>query len=108
MVAEPTNRPEPRYGSATIPKLLFVRCYFREVHRTCRPARCATTVFMPQFSRRALTRRQAIAGMAGATALPLAEANSGKLDREAIVKRHNPVLRAPDITSALQVGNGEF
>jgi hypothetical protein len=22
MVAEPTNRPEPRYGSATIPKLL--------------------------------------------------------------------------------------
>ena len=46
--------------------------------------------------------------MAGATALPLAEANSGKLDREAIVKRHNPVLRAPDITSALQVGNGEF
>jgi hypothetical protein len=63
---------------------------------------------MPQFSRRALTRRQAIAGMAGATALPLAAANSGKLDREAIVKRHNPVLRAPDITSALQVGNGEF
>ena len=46
--------------------------------------------------------------MAGATALPLAAANSGKLDREAIVKRHNPVLRAPDITSALQVGNGEF
>jgi hypothetical protein len=24
MVAEPTNRPEPRYGSATIPKLLPV------------------------------------------------------------------------------------
>jgi hypothetical protein len=23
MVAEPTNRPEPRYGSATIPKLLY-------------------------------------------------------------------------------------
>jgi len=23
MVAEPTNRPEPRYGSATIPKLLM-------------------------------------------------------------------------------------
>ncbi len=40
--------------------------------------------------------------------MPLAAANSGKLDREAIVKRHNPVLRAPDITSALQVGNGEF
>jgi hypothetical protein len=56
----------------------------------------------------ALTRRQVIAGMAGATALPLAAANSGKLDRESIVKRHNPVLRAPDITSALQVGNGEF
>src|ERR1039458_7967302 len=31
MVAEPTNRPEPRYGSATIPKLLrpsSVRCLF--------------------------------------------------------------------------------
>src|ERR1017187_3896974 len=76
--------------------------------KNCRPARCATTVFMPQFSRRALTRRQVIAGMAGASALPLAAANGGKLDREAIVKRHNPVLRAPDITSPLQVGNGEF
>jgi hypothetical protein len=63
---------------------------------------------MPQFGRRTLTRRQAIAGMAGSVALPLAAANSGKLDREAIVKRHNPVLRAPDIDSALQVGNGEF
>jgi hypothetical protein len=25
MVAEPTNRPEPRYGSATIPKLLVAQ-----------------------------------------------------------------------------------
>ncbi len=56
---------------------------------------------------RTLTRRQVIAGMAGAAGLPLA-ASSGKLDREAIVRRHNPVLRAPDINSALQVGNGEF
>ncbi|HEY1184285.1 MAG TPA: glycoside hydrolase family 65 [Bryobacteraceae bacterium] len=63
---------------------------------------------MPQFGRRTLTRRQAIAGMAGSAALPLAAANSGKLDREAIVKRHNPVLRAAVIDSALQVGNGEF
>jgi hypothetical protein len=62
---------------------------------------------MPEFSKRALTRRQAIAGMAGAAALPLVAAN-GKVDREAIVKRHNPVLRAPDINCALQVGNGEF
>ncbi len=46
--------------------------------------------------------------MAGASGLPLAAASGGKLDRAAIVKRHNPVLRAPDITSAVQVGNGEF
>jgi hypothetical protein len=48
-----------------------------------------------------------MAGMAGAAGLPMAAA-SGRLDRAAIVKRHNPVLRAPDINSALQVGNGEF
>lgn len=30
------------------------------------------------------------------------------LDREALVKRHNPVLRAPDPRSPLSVGNGEF
>jgi hypothetical protein len=29
MVAEPTNRPEPRYGSATIPKLLMGAQRFR-------------------------------------------------------------------------------
>jgi hypothetical protein len=63
---------------------------------------------MPRFSRRTLTRRQMMAGMAGSAALPLAAVDSGKLDRQTIVKRHNPVLRAPDIDSALQVGNGEF
>ena len=60
--------------------------------------------FMPQFSRRTF-----LAGSAAAPFLPaVAATDGGKLDREAIVKRHNPVLTAPDITSALQVGNGEF
>ena len=54
---------------------------------------------MPPFSRRTF--------LAGAAALPLSAAGGG-LDREAIVRRHNPLLRAPDIACALQVGNGEF
>ena len=59
---------------------------------------------MPRFSRRTF-----LAGSAAAPFLPAAAAvNSGKLDREAIVKRHSPVMRALDISSALQVGNGEF
>jgi len=54
------------------------------------------------------TRRQLIAGIGGAACLPLAASGAGKLDRQAIVKRHNPVLRSADIGCALQVGNGEF
>ncbi len=50
-----------------------------------------------------LTRRELLAGMAAAVAPA-----GGKLDRRAIVRRHNAVFRAADLDSPLQVGNGEF
>ncbi len=61
-----------------------------------------------------LTRRQAIQGMSlsliaadgGATAATASE--SGRIDRHALVTRHNVVLDKPDLNSPLQVGNGEF
>lgn len=38
----------------------------------------------------------------------LARAANGRLDRHAIVSRHNPVLHSVDQSSPLSVGNGEF
>ena len=37
-----------------------------------------------------------------------AQPNSAKLDRRALVTRHNPTLRVFDPRAPLSVGNGEF
>jgi hypothetical protein len=34
--------------------------------------------------------------------------NHRPIDRQALVKRHNPVVHEPDAFSSLPVGNGEF
>lgn len=51
-----------------------------------------------------------LASTAAATLSRAAFATTRKqlIDRAALVKRHNPVLTAPDISSPLQVGNGNF
>ncbi len=55
-----------------------------------------------------ITRRQAVLATTAAALLePLARSEK-LLDRRQIVTRHNPTLTAPDVASALQVGNGEF
>jgi hypothetical protein len=53
-----------------------------------------------------ITRRQAVFATAAALCGPARSAEG--LDRKKIVERHSPVLTAPDFSSALQVGNGEF
>ena len=52
-----------------------------------------------------ITRRELI--QLSATA-PLLEAQSGRLDRRAVVRRHNPVVTKFDAGSSLSVGNGSF
>jgi hypothetical protein len=54
-----------------------------------------------------LSRRDFLAGLPAA-ALAAQPGASVKLDRRAIVTRHNPTLRAIDPRSPLSVGNGEF
>jgi len=58
------------------------------------------------------TRREFIGGLAGTGALAgldLAQSGQGnKIDRFALVSRHNPVLRKLEPHSPLTVGNGEF
>ena len=51
----------------------------------------------------ALSRRQFLAAPLAAAAQP-----GGRIDRHALVRRHNPTLTAFDIQSPLSVGNGEF
>jgi hypothetical protein len=63
-----------------------------------------------------LTRRHALQGL-GASIIaaegalksdPSAQIGSGRIDRQALVRRNNVVLTSPDLNSPLQVGNGEF
>ncbi len=60
-----------------------------------------------------VTRREFIGGIAAAslitkTGLGNSEPPQGKIDRYALVTRHNPVIRKLDPLSPLSVGNGEF
>jgi hypothetical protein len=58
-----------------------------------------------------VTRREFIGGLAATGALVKAGFGSGKpakIDRYALVSRHNPVMRKLDPLSPLSVGNGEF
>ncbi|MEQ1645409.1 MAG: hypothetical protein ABL959_18305, partial [Pyrinomonadaceae bacterium] len=59
-----------------------------------------------------ITRREFIGGVAGAGLLAKTEFSNAqppaKIDRYALVSRHNPVLRKLDPLSPLSVGNGEF
>jgi hypothetical protein len=51
--------------------------------------------------------RRTLLSLAAAAALP-GDAAEPRLDRKAIVSRHNPVLRDLDVRAPLSVGNGEF
>ena len=59
-----------------------------------------------------VSRREFIGGMAAAGAMAGIgigqRNNAGKIDRYALVSRHNPVLRKLEPLSPLSVGNGEF
>ncbi len=44
----------------------------------------------------------------GNAAVPVALPNATPIDREALVTRHNPVIRKVDYTAPLTVGNGKF
>ncbi|MEQ1762743.1 MAG: hypothetical protein ABL984_06295 [Pyrinomonadaceae bacterium] len=59
-----------------------------------------------------VTRREFIGGIAAAGAIASVgrgqNSGSGKIDRFALVSRHNPVMRKLDPMSPLSVGNGEF
>ncbi len=64
-------------------------------------------------SKREITRRQAIKGiglsLAAGELLAAGEAGAApKIDRHAVVSRHDVRLTAPDLNRPLQVGNGEF
>lgn len=52
-------------------------------------------------------RHSFVAVPAGLAALSPPRA-AGPIDRHSLVRRHNPILRAPDPLSPLSVGNGEF
>src|SRR5690349_4916441 len=59
-----------------------------------------------------VTRREFIGGIAATGAIASVgggqSRGSGKIDRYALVSRHNPVIRKLDPLSPLSVGNGEF
>lgn len=57
---------------------------------------------MPTRISRRLVLGSALAGFAGAAAA------QGRIDRRALVRRHNPVLRGIDPLAPLSVGNGQF
>jgi len=64
------------------------------------------------MSRRNLTRREFVGGLAAVGAFPnLAlgqNKTSERIDRRALVSRHDPILRKFEPSSPLSVGNGEF
>src|SRR5687768_5027685 len=65
------------------------------------------------MSKSKITRRNfigsiAAAGVLAKTGLGNSEPPQGKIDRFALVARHNPVMRKLDPLSPLSVGNGEF
>ena len=60
------------------------------------------------FTRRQFIQTSGVAGLALATTPSLAKKFLPRIDRHAVVYRHNPVVTKFDPFSALTVGNGEF
>lgn len=61
-----------------------------------------------EISRRNFIGSIAAAGVLAKTGLGSSEPPPGKIDRVALVSRHNPVIRKLDPLAPLSVGNGEF
>lgn len=61
-----------------------------------------------EISRRSFIGSIAAVGAFAKTGLGISEPPQGKIDRYALVSRHNPVIRKLDPLSPLSVGNGEF
>src|SRR5215212_6721504 len=56
-----------------------------------------------------ISRRKFLASLAASGAVvPVTRGAAPAIDRAALVRRHDPVLRKPDPLSPLSVGNGEF
>src|SRR5262245_41036105 len=62
------------------------------------------------ISRRRFLRATGVAGLALAAApsLSFGTSSSHRIDRRAVVRRHNPVVTQFDPYASLSVGNGEF
>jgi hypothetical protein len=61
-----------------------------------------------QFTRRRFLQTSAAASLALSTAPAFALGDTGKINRRAVVRRHNPVVTQFDPYASVSVGNGEF